>query len=123
MKMTAIFDSSAWIEYFAASPKGERVRALVDGGEAKYTPAVCLLEIKAKYLREGRDPLERIDFICGSSSVVGMSKEICLQAADMRQKHGLHTVDAMVYSVARTLKGTLYTCDRDFQNLEGAVIL
>jgi len=123
MKMTAIFDSSAWIEYFAASPKGERLRELVDGGEAKYTPAVCLLEIKAKYLREGRDPSERMDFICGASSVVSISKEVCLQAADIRQKHGLHTVDAMIYSVARTLKGTLYTCDGDFRKLDGVVLL
>jgi predicted nucleic acid-binding protein len=121
--MTAIFDSSAWIEYLAASPKGERVRALVDGGEAKYTPAVCLLEIKAKYLREGRDPSERLDFICGASSVFSISKEVCLQAADIRQKHGLHTVDAMIYSVARTLKGTLITCDRHFQKLDDVVMI
>ncbi|MBM4249630.1 MAG: type II toxin-antitoxin system VapC family toxin [Euryarchaeota archaeon] len=121
--MTAIFDSSAWIEYFAASPKGERVRELVDGGGAKHTPAVCLLEIKAKYLREGHDPAERIDFICGSSSIVGISKEICLQAADLRERHGLHTVDAMVYSVARALKGTLYTCDRHFQKLDDVVVV
>jgi len=51
------------------------------------------------------------------------SKEVCLQAADIRQKHGLHTVDAMIYSVARTLKGTLYTCDNDFRKLDGVVIL
>jgi len=121
--MTVIFDSSAWIEYFAASPKGARVRELVDGGEAKYTPAVCLLEIKAKYLREGRDPSERIDFICGASSVYGLSKEVCLQAADFRQKHGLHTVDTLIYSAARALKGTLYTCDRDFQKLDDVVVL
>jgi len=121
--MTAIFDSSAWIEYFAASPKGERVREIVDGGEVKYTPAVCLLEIKAKYLREGRDPSERMDFICGASSIFSLSKEVCLQAADMRQRHGLHTVDAMIYSVARTLKGTLITCDKHFQKLDGVVIV
>ena len=121
--MTAIFDSSAWIEYFAASPKGERVRELVDSGGAKYTPAVCLLEIKAKYLREGRDPTERIDFICGASSVFGISKEICLQAADMRQRHGLHTLDAIIYSVARSLKGTLITCDSHFQKLGDVVVL
>lgn len=121
--MTAIFDSSAWIEYFAASPKGQRIRELIESGEAKYTPAVCLLEIKAKYLREGRDPAERLDFICGASSVSSISKEICLQAADMRQEHGLHTMDAIIYSVARTLKGTLYTCDRDFQKLDDVVIL
>jgi len=121
--MTAIFDSSAWIEYFAASPKGERVRELVEGNDAKCTPAVCLLEIMAKYLREGRDPSERIDFICGTSSIFSLSKEVCLQAADMRQKHGLHAVDSMIYSVARTLKGTLYTCDRHFQKLDDVVVI
>ena len=123
MNMTAIFDSGAWIEYFSASPKGERVRELIEGGEAKYTPAVCLLEIKAKYLREGRDPSERLDFICGASSVVSLSKELCLQAGDIRHKHGLHTVDAMIYSVAMALKGTLYTSDRDFQRLHDVVVL
>ena len=121
--MTAIIDSSAWIGYFAASANGERVRELVEGNEAKCTPAVCLLELKAKYLREGHDPSERMDFICGSSSIYGLSKDVCLLAADIRQTHGLHTVDAMIYSVARTLKGTLYTCDRHFQKLENVVIV
>jgi predicted nucleic acid-binding protein len=121
--MTAIVDSSAWIEYFAATAKGERVRELVEGNEAKCTPAVCLLEIKAKYLRDGRDPSERLDFICGASSIYSLSREVCLQAADIRHMHGLHTVDAMIYSVARTLKGTLYTCDRHFQKLDDVVLI
>jgi len=121
--MTAIFDSSAWIEYFSASPKGERVREIIEGGEAKYTPAVCLLEIKTKYLREGRDPLQRLEFICGASSIYSITKDICLQAADLRHKHGLHTVDSIIYSAAKMLKGTLYTCDMDFQKLDGVVII
>ena len=121
--MTAIFDSSAWIEYFMASSKGQRLREVIEGIEAKYTPAVCLLEIKSKFLREGRDPSQFLDFICASSSVYSISKEVCLQAADMRHKHKLHTMDSIIYSAARMLKGTLYTCDRDFQKLDDVVIL
>jgi PIN domain. len=50
--MIATFDSSVWIEYFAGSEKGKSLKDIVDSTEIIYTPAICLLEIKAKYMKE-----------------------------------------------------------------------
>ena len=52
MNMTVTFDSSAWIEYFAGTKLGLKVKDIVDREEFIYTPSIGLLEIKHKYQRE-----------------------------------------------------------------------
>ena len=72
--MTAIFDSSAWIEYFAGSKKGKIVKEFLDKNENIFTPAICLMEIKNKYIREGYEFKDRIDFICNVSTINDINK-------------------------------------------------
>ena len=112
-------DSFAWIEYFKGSKRGGKVRECVDGVEPLYTPSICLTEIKSKYLKEGRDPTERIKFIMERSLIIPIDGEIALLAAEIKQKHGLHTVDAVIYAAAKQRKLTLVTGDKHFEKLPG----
>jgi predicted nucleic acid-binding protein len=112
-----IFDSWAWVEYFRGSKAGERVREMIDSDEVLSTPAVCLTEVKAKYLAEGHDPSGRLELIKGRTSIVDVTAAIAEDAADLKSRHRLHTVDALVYACAQAAGGELVTGDKHFRGL------
>ena len=116
--MTVTFDSSAWIEYFSGSKKGENVKKILDGKDEILTPSICLLEIKNKYLQEGQKYHERIEFICNNSLIIEIDGEISLLGADIKKNHKLYTVDALIYAVAQHHKSILLTGDAHFKNLK-----
>jgi predicted nucleic acid-binding protein len=123
MNMTVTFDSSAWIEYFAGSKKGTIIKKILEGKEHIFTPSICLMEIKNKYLQERQPFQDRIDFICKSSFVIDIDQEIAVTAADIKNTHKLFTVDALVYTVAKQQKSTLLTGDSHFKDLENVELI
>ena len=110
-------DSFAWIEYFMGSRRGVQVREYIEGEGPLYTPAICLTEIKSRYLRERKDPTSRIDLILDRSLIIPINTQIALQAADIKQKHRLHTIDATVYASSRHKDLTLVTGDQHLKGL------
>ena len=118
-----IFDSWAWVEYFKGSEAGKAVRAMIEGDEVLSTPAVCLAEIRAKYLSEGHDPTERLRFVKSRTSVIAVDAGIAEAAADLKGKHRLHMVDALVLACARSVEGELVTGDKHFRGIPGVAML
>lgn len=112
------FDSYAWIEYFAGTGRGKLVRTYVEGNDPLFTPSVCLTEIKAKYLKEGKDPSARLDFILDRGPIIALDEEIALKAAEFKIHSRLHTVDALIYAAARSKETVLVTGDRHFKGLK-----
>ncbi len=123
MSMTVTFDSSAWIEYFAGTKIGRKVKKFLENNELIYTPSICLLEIKNKYLRENKKWKKRIDFICDRSIIIDLNSEIALLGADMKKKHSLYSIDAIIYSSAQKHKSKLLTKDKHFQKLQEVIML
>lgn len=123
MNTIVTFDSSAWIEYFAGTSKGKKVKKYIDENANIFTPSICLMEIKNKYIREGHKYQERIEYICNISSVIDITKEIALQAADIKNKFDLYTVDALIYAASESKKSILLTGDHHFKNLKNVEIL
>src|SRR5438132_12070594 len=95
------FDSWAWVEYFRGSRAGAEVKALLEGQEVLFTPAVCLGEIRAKYLREGHDPTDRIRFIKLRASGIDLGAPVAADAADRQVRAGWQMADVMVLDSAR----------------------
>jgi len=112
-----LLDSFAWIEYFMGSKRGAKVRDYVEGNEPLYTPSVCLTEIKSRYTRDRKDPATRIELIVDRSFIVPLDKEIALLAADVKQKHKLHTIDAIIYATSQRRDLTLVTGDQHFKGI------
>jgi len=112
-----LLDSFAWIEYFMGSKRGAKVRDYVEGNEPLYTPSVCLTEVKSRYLMDRKDPATRIELIVDRSFIVPLDKEIALLAADIKQKHKLHTIDAIIYATAQRRDLTLVTGDQHFRGM------
>lgn len=123
MSTTVTFDSSAWIEYFAGTKKGKNVKNYIDKKANIFTPSICLMEIKNKYLREGHKYEDRIDYISAISSIIDINKEIALKGAEIKNKHGLYTIDAVIYAASQLIKSTLITGDHHFQKLKNVIIL
>lgn len=118
-----VFDSFAWVEYFAGTERGAKVREIVDDSEVIYTPAICLTEISAKYLREGRDPRERLDFIEDRSLVIPVDRDIALKAGELKVSEKLHTADALIYATGVIRDCEVVTGDPHFEGLEKAVLI
>ena len=123
MNTTVTFDSSAWIEYFAGTEKGEKVKKYIDEKYNISTASICLMEIKNKYLREGHTYEDRIDHISTISSIIDITKEIALKGAEIKNTHGLYTVDAVIYAASQSIKSTLITGDHHFEKLKDVEIL
>lgn len=121
--MIVTFDSSAWIEYFAGTSKGKNVKKYLDKNANIFTPSICLMEIKNKYLREGHKYKDRIEFICNISSIIDITREIALNGAEIKNKHGLYTVDAVIYAASQLNKSILLTGDHHFEKLKKVEIL
>lgn len=117
------FDSWAWVEYFLGSKAGRRVRDLVEGNEVLFTPVICLAEIKAKYLREGHDPADRLQFIKARTSTIDIDAIVAESAADLKVRHRLHLVDALVLACAGARKSELVTGDKHFRGLPEVTML
>ena len=115
--LTKVLDSFAWIEYFMGSERGAKVKDYVEREGPLYTPAICLTEIKSRYLREKKDPTSRVNLITDRSLIIPIDKNIALLAADIKQKHKLHTIDAIVYACSQHKNLTLVTGDQHFKGL------
>lgn len=123
MNTTVTFDSSAWIEYFAGTEKGSTVKQILDNPTNIITPSICLMEIKNKYLQEKHPYQERIMYICSRSLIIDITKDLALFAADIKQKHGLYTVDALIYATAKQEHSQLLTGDHHFEKLPNVILL
>lgn len=121
--MSITFDSWAWIEYFAGSELGNSVRRYIESEEQIYTPSISFMEIKSKYIHEGKPFEERLKFMEERSSVVDIDKEIAIEAATLKASEGLPSIDALVYACARRSKTKLLTADSHFEKIGGAEFL
>lgn len=117
------FDSWAWVEFFQGSRRGQSVKTILESAEILFTPAVCLAEIKAKYLREGHDPTTRLRFIKSRTSIIDLDASIAEAAGDLKHRDRLHMVDALVLSCALARRADLVTGDEHFRNLHGVQML
>jgi len=113
-----VFDSYAWIEYFAGTKKGEIVKGIIKSQEEILTPSVCIAEIKRKYLRENKEYKSRIKFITMRSKIIKIDLNISSIAADLSYEKKLYMIDAIVYACAIFTKTEILTGDRHFKNFK-----
>ena len=121
--MTVTFDTSAWIEYFLGSEIGQLSRSYVDGDEPIITSAISIMEIKDKYLREGKRWQDRISLISERSEIIVVDDKLAILAADMKRDHHLHSMDALIYATSQAVKSKLLTKDAHFKDLKDVIIL
>ena len=113
-----VFDTYAWLEYFAGSKKGKIVKEIIESQDEILTPSVCLAELKRKYLREKKEYKSRIKFITIRSKIIKVDLDISSLAADLSYKNKLYMVDAIVYACAIFTNSELLTGDQHFKKMD-----
>lgn len=113
-----VFDSYAWFEFFAGSPKGRIVKEIIESKEEILTPAVCIAEIKRGYLRENKEYESRINFILNRSKIIKIDFNIAQIAASVSFKNKVHMIDSIIYASALSVNSELLTGDLHLKNFE-----
>ncbi len=122
MSIKYIVDTSAWIEYFSGSSKGEKVRDIIEEGETG-TPIIVIAELNDKYVREGKEFGTSLKFIKEHSSLISLTLEIALVAGELKseirkKEKDFGLADAIVLATAKSKKSKLLTTDPHFKGLE-----
>jgi predicted nucleic acid-binding protein len=97
--MKTVIDSSAWIEWFIASPTGDALMAHWPALEDTLVPTLVQLEI-AKWLKReiSEDAMDRALAYMERCIVIPVDTRIALQAAELCAAHKLETADAIVHA-------------------------
>ena len=134
MSFSHVIDPYAWIEYFRASPEGQRAKHHVEG-EGSATPTVVVAEVSRKLLREieagnetGRERTRRLEFIRTSSLIVDLTFDLAAQAGEIdvemkRKVKGWGLADSIVLATARSAGAKVVTGDDHFRGLKDIVFI
>lgn len=128
--MKIVIDAYAWIEHFAGSVKGRKVKEIIENADDVYTPDTVLAEIARKYIREGVEEEVvdlRLQEIANASNIVHVDTKLALEAArcflELRvtarksKQREPSLFDGIVLATGRLLESKIVTGDEHFRSL------
>ena|SRR3989338_7090786 len=124
-----LLDTSAWIEYFAGTALGEKVKEVIENGENSL--ATCILsiaEISDKLSKENERFDKSFAFIKNKSKIFGLTLDACSEAGKLKSgrratKKDFSLADAIIYLTAKENSCKLITKDSDFENMPNIELL
>jgi len=123
-----VFDSYAWVEYFAGTAKGRKVKEYLQSGHV-VTPTIVIAELSNKYHREGwKHWPEDLQFITAKTVVFDLTFKVAVEAGkfknEIRRRHkDFGLADAIIYETAELLGAEVVTGDKHFKGLKRAILL
>jgi predicted nucleic acid-binding protein len=120
-----LFDTSAWIEFFEGTNKGEYVKSLFSGS---FTSAITLAEICAWYEKNDKNPASAIAKIKKISMIIPVHEEALINAGFVysqlrKQRKKIGLIDAIIYVTSQLHGLVLLTKDTDFRRLPGVELV
>ena len=132
MNSEFMIDTYAWVEYFAGSETGRKVKNYIEG-HAAATPTIVVAELSAKLRKEILDRREtdegrskKLEFVKSSTEVVGLDGQIATQAGELdvlrkRVVKNWGLADSIVLATARGGGARVVTGDKHFADLKEVV--
>ena len=125
--MVILLDSSAWVEFFIKSEKGEVVKNILKTKEC-YTSIVTLAEISNWAMRENLNGKELVQFIINSSKVLNLNFQISFLAGELNFKRkktvkNWGMIDSIILATSLFYDLKILTKDSHFKGLENVEIL
>ncbi|HLC57234.1 MAG TPA: PIN domain-containing protein [Candidatus Nanoarchaeia archaeon] len=122
-----LIDSSVWIEYGIGSPLGERIKEILECGNA-FTCLLSIAEISDKLSREGERFESFLRFIQKKSVVVNITIPSCAMAGELKKERrksisSFGIIDALIYLTSQENKCMLVTKDRDFEGMKEVLLV
>lgn len=122
--MSAVVDSSGWLEYFAGSANGARFAPPIQDSAALFVPTLCLYEVFKRVCQQrGEEDALRAVGLMLTGTVADLTAEIALSAAQLAREHRLPMADSVIFATARAHGAELWTQDEHFQGLERVVFI
>jgi predicted nucleic acid-binding protein len=119
-----LFDSSAWIELLSAGPLEKNCRAIFSKATEVIVPTVVQYEVYRKTLvTVSEDRALSAVALLNQQTVLPMTTEVALLAADLSIQHKLGMADSLVLAHSQIAKATLVTLDNDFSSIAGVQII
>lgn len=115
-----VVDSCGWLEYFANETNADFFAPVIQDEERLLVPSICLYEVYKKLHQQfgKREALEAIGRLY-RGSIVELSDEIALSAAQLSIQHRLPMADSIILATAQSHIATLWTQDEHFKDMEG----
>lgn len=115
-----VVDSSAWLAWFADEPNAKQFKKAITDTQNLIVPVLCVYEVFKVLLRETTesDALKAITLL-QQGNVIDIDSETALDAAKLSFEKSLHMADAIIYTIAKKYRATLWTQDSDFEGLAG----
>jgi predicted nucleic acid-binding protein len=125
--MGFIIDTSAWIEYFEGSSKGEKINQYVENEEL-ITPVIVALELSVKAEKEGWNIEKIYNFIKLKSSIVGFPEseitsfgKMHVSARNKMPSFGM--ADTIIFATSKNLKMKILTTDHHFKRFDNVILI
>ena len=122
MKGTS-YDTRFLVELFYSSDKNaqNRVREVLLASKPNFLSTAALSEIyKLTLDKEGKDVAEiRARSLIKDFRLVDVDKDVAVQAAIIKHKHGVPFADSLIASTAKLLGVPCYTDDSHYQDIAG----
>ena len=118
-----VIDSSGWIEFFADGPYSEEFATRLRQPSNVITMTVAIYEAY-KWIKRERSEEEAMQAIAtmNKTTVVDLSSELALTAADLSLAHNLAMADSMMLACARAYRAELVTTDSGYSGIDGVTI-
>ena len=122
-----LLDTSAWIEYFRASKKGEKIKLLLEQ-ERVYTSAISLAEISMWANKENLDLDPIIHNLKTISTIIPIEEELLLATGKVycnlrKIKNKICLIDSLIYTTGIFHGLNIVTKDSDFEGLYNVEML
>jgi predicted nucleic acid-binding protein len=122
-----LLDTSAWVEFFIKSEKGEIVKKYIKTGECQ-TSIATLAEISNWAMRENLNGKELTDFIILSSKLLHLNSEISFLAGKLNFKRkkivkNWGMMDSLILATSLLYDLKILTKDLHFKDLENVEML
>ena len=117
------YDTRFLIELFYADEEEtkERIRTALLESRSNFLSTAALSEIyKLTLEKEGKEVAQvRANSLAKDFRLVDVDKDVAVQAALIKHKHGIPFADSLIASTSRILKIPCYTDDDHFRGIEG----
>lgn len=122
-----LLDSSAWVEFFEGSRKGEKIREIIKEAQC-FTSIVSIAELVKWCIKNNLDKDYYIKSIEENSLVLNLKKEIVIKAGMINARHKkiakkFSMLDSIIYATAISYSLPLITTDNDFSMLDNVKII
>ena len=112
-----IIDSSCWLEYLMNTEIGANIAPFIENPNELIVPTITLYEVYKKLLSEkGNEYAVDVVSYMQTGTVIELSADISLSAADISRKYKLAMADSIIYATSLLHSSIIFSCDKHFKD-------